>query len=97
MVKTLQISIIRKVFHEYANLQEATDDFVLPPYAHGDIQKKVIFDPEAYTYLLVALGWNGARRIHGCIVHIDIIDMSVRSISCSPIRCGILVGKMGLK
>ncbi len=56
--------IIQRVFHEYANL----------PYAHGDIQKTVIFDPEADTYLLMASGWDGAKRIHGCIIHIDLID-----------------------
>jgi hypothetical protein len=27
--------------------------------------------------LLVTLGWHGIKRIHGCLVHIDIIDGKV--------------------
>lgn len=56
--------IIQKVFREYAKM----------PYAHGDIKKEVIFDRETDSYLLMAFGWDGAKRIHGCIIHIDIID-----------------------
>ncbi|MFZ1239313.1 MAG: XisI protein [Anaerolineae bacterium] len=47
------------------------------PYAYGDMQSKTIFDREADSYLLVTLGWNGIRRVHGCLVHIDIIDGKV--------------------
>ena len=56
--------IIQKVFHEYAKI----------PYAHGEIQKEIVFDREAGRYLLMAFGWDGAKRIHGCIIHIDIIN-----------------------
>jgi hypothetical protein len=24
--------------------------------------------------LLITIGWDGAKRIHGCLVHLDIID-----------------------
>jgi len=56
--------IIQKVLNEYAQIK----------YAYGDIQTEVVFDREADRYLLMAVGWEGAKRIHGCMIHIDIIN-----------------------
>ncbi|BAZ22033.1 XisI protein [Kalymmatonema gypsitolerans NIES-4073] len=47
------------------------------PYSHGDIQCKTVFDSENDSYLLITFGWDGVKRIHGCLVHIDIIDGKV--------------------
>jgi hypothetical protein len=47
------------------------------PYAYGDIQTETVFAPEGDHYLLVNVGWDGRRRIHGCLVHIDIINEKV--------------------
>lgn len=47
------------------------------PYAYGDIKTETIFAPESDHYLLVNVGWDDDRRIHGCLVHIDIIDGKV--------------------
>ncbi len=58
---------IAKVLHAYAQT----------PYAHGEIQTEVVVDRQADHYLLLAVGWDGARRIHGSIVHLDIIDGKV--------------------
>ncbi len=44
------------------------------PYSYGDLQCKTVFDRENDSYLLVTLGWQQDKRIHGCLVHIDIID-----------------------
>ena len=44
------------------------------PYAHGDIQIEPVFDRESDRYLLVILGRENDKRVHGCLVHIDIID-----------------------
>lgn len=44
------------------------------PYAHGDIQTEVVFDRAHDRYLLVNVGWQNNRRIHGSLVHIDVID-----------------------
>lgn len=46
-------------------------------YAHGEIQTEMVMDRPADHYLLLAVGWDGPRRIHGSIVHIDIIDGKV--------------------
>ena len=55
--------IIKRVLTEYAQI----------PYAYGDIQSQTIFDRAGDHYLLMNVGWE-KRRIHGCLVHIDIID-----------------------
>ncbi|MCG8347092.1 MAG: XisI protein [Chloroflexales bacterium] len=47
------------------------------PYAQGDIQCKPLFDDERSSFALITEGWNGARRIHGCLVHIEIINNKV--------------------
>ncbi len=33
-----------------------------------------MFDDENDHYLLMLVGWNGVRREHGCLVHVDIMD-----------------------
>lgn len=47
------------------------------PYAYGDMRSKTIFDRTADSYLLMTVGWNGVKRIHGCLIHLDIIDGKV--------------------
>lgn len=43
-------------------------------YSDGDIQNEPIFDREHGRYVIMSTGWQGVRRIHGCLVHIDIRD-----------------------
>ena len=59
--------LIQKILTEYAQI----------PYAYGDIQIEPVFDREADRYLLVILGREDDRRVHGCLVHIDIISGKV--------------------
>ena len=56
--------IIETVLTEYARV----------PYAYGEIQTETAFDRVHDHYLLVNVGWRNERRIHGSIVHIDIIN-----------------------
>ena len=44
------------------------------PYAYGDIRTEAVFDRTNDRYLLVNVGWDDGRRIHGSLVHIDIIN-----------------------
>ncbi|MCI0576004.1 MAG: XisI protein [Chloroflexi bacterium] len=59
--------IIEKVLTEYASI----------PYAYGDIQTETVFDRTNDHYLLVNVGWQNDRRVHGSLVHIDIINGKV--------------------
>ncbi len=44
------------------------------PYSHGDIRSEVLIDREHDRYLLLDIGWQGYERIHGALVHVDILD-----------------------
>ena len=48
------------------------------PYVEGvDLQKKTIFDDQRDNYLVLVLGWEDFRRLHGCIVHLELIDNKI--------------------
>ena len=42
------------------------------PYAHGEIELQTVFDRIGDHYLLMLVGRDGVRRVHGCLVHVDI-------------------------
>jgi hypothetical protein len=56
--------IIESILLEYTKI----------PYAHGEFQSEAVFDRARDRYLLMNVGWDRKRRVHGCLVHIDIID-----------------------
>jgi len=55
-------------------IKETLSQYTLIPYAYGDIQSKLVSDPDADSYLLMTIGWDDDKRIHGCLVHIEIIN-----------------------
>jgi hypothetical protein len=55
-------SIIIKIIERYSNVKTTETT-----------QFQAIFDKEKNHYLLYAVGWEGKKRTHGCIMHIDII------------------------
>ena len=54
--------IIRAVLSEYVRIQ----------YANGDIDNEAVFDRDQDRYLVVSVGWQDIKRIHGVLLHIDI-------------------------
>ncbi|MEG5001972.1 XisI protein [Microcoleus sp. B4-D4] len=42
-----------------------------------EVQSQVIFDLENDRYMLLSMGWFQGRRIHDCVIHMDIIDGQV--------------------
>ncbi len=58
-------------------IETALKEYASVPYAHGDIQTQVVLDQPNDHYLLVNVGWRDDCRIHGSIVHIDIINDKV--------------------
>lgn len=53
-------------------VQQILVEYTRVPYAYGDITIETIFDTQEDRYLLITVGWDGPRRVHGCLVHIDI-------------------------
>lgn len=45
--------------------------------ANPDLVYKTLFDRQADSYALIAIGWRHARRIHHFVVHIEIINEKV--------------------
>ena len=43
------------------------------PYSYGKIDRQLVFDREHDHYLLMSVGWDKSR-VHGCVIHIDLID-----------------------
>ena len=56
--------IVRRVLTELASI----------PYSHGEMKNDVVFDSDTDRYLVVTEGWDGIRRMHSVVAHIDIID-----------------------
>jgi len=42
--------------------------------SHGEIEPEVILDLERDRYQLMNVGWDNQRRVHGSVIHIDIIE-----------------------
>lgn len=56
-------AIIEQVLTEYSKYA----------YAYGEIERQLVFDRSRDHYLLMSVGWD-KRRVHGCLVHIDLIN-----------------------
>lgn len=59
--------IVKQLMKEYADL--STFD--------SGVENETIFDVENDRYMLLSIGWLQGRRIHYCIMHIDIIEEQV--------------------
>jgi hypothetical protein len=55
-------------------IQKILDSYAQIPYQYGEIKSSVIVDREQNNFLLMHEGWEGAKRIHDCIVHVEIRD-----------------------
>jgi hypothetical protein len=53
-------------------------EYTTIPYAHGDIQTEAVFDRNRDRYLLVNIGWDSSKRIHGSLVHVDLVEGKFR-------------------
>src|SRR5262245_28400929 len=54
--------IVRRLIEEYASYRPA----------HGRIETEAVVDRERDHYEVMHVGWDGVRRVHGAVVHIDI-------------------------
>jgi hypothetical protein len=59
--------IVRRVIEEYASHKPS----------HGQIETEAVIDPAKDHYEVMQVGWDRWRRVHGCVIHIDIIGDKV--------------------
>jgi hypothetical protein len=55
-------------------LETILAEYARIPYAYGDIKTETVFDRARDRYLLVNVGWDKDRRVHGSLVHVDLIN-----------------------
>lgn len=56
--------IVRQIIEDYASYKPS----------NGDIDTEAIVDSEKDHYEVMHIGWDDVRRVHGAVIHIDIID-----------------------
>ena len=54
--------VIKRIIGEYAPFKPA----------YGDVDAEVVLDDEHGHYELSWIGWDGWRRVHGTLIHVDI-------------------------
>ena len=80
--------IVKNILTEYSGFFDS----------ESEVQTQVIFDLENDHYMLLSMGWFQGRRVHDCVIHMDIIDGQVwiqanntdRSIAEELVAAGIL-------
>ena len=55
-------------------IERVLTDYAAVPYSNSNAKTEPIFDYERDRYLLVNVGWDNGKRMHGCLVHVDIIE-----------------------
>ncbi len=55
---------VRDLIEEYASLEPS----------YGEISTEIVVDDEKGHYEIMQMGWLGSQRIHGSVIHIDLID-----------------------
>ena len=61
---TCDRDLIERILSEYAAL----------PVAYGEIDRTVVVDRANDRYLLMLVGWQNGRRVHGALIHVELSD-----------------------
>lgn len=57
----------------YRNIiQSLLTAYAAIPIANGKIDCYTVFDTEQDHYQVMNVGWDGHRRVYGCVLHLDI-------------------------
>jgi hypothetical protein len=59
--------ILRTVIEQYASHKPS----------NGQIDTEAVIDPRRDHYVVLHVGWDDQRRVHGAVIHLDIIDGKV--------------------
>ena len=58
------------------------------PYAYGDLKCQLIVSDDQNNFWLITQGWEDELRVHGCLVHLEIINNKIW-IQCDNTEDGI--------
>jgi hypothetical protein len=56
--------IVERIVKEYASYKPS----------YGQVEMEAIIDRESDHYEVMQVGWNKVRRVHGAVIHLDIVD-----------------------
>ncbi len=62
-------------FHEI--IYPILSDYAALPYPYQNLKHQLIVSDDHKDYLLMTLGWEDDLRVHGCLVHLEIIDNKI--------------------
>jgi hypothetical protein len=54
--------LVQNIVREYSDCKPS----------YGEVEVEAIIDPVQGHYQLMTVGWDGQRRVHGCVLHVDI-------------------------
>ena len=63
-----------KVTQYRACIQQILQHYATQTHTYGEIETQVIEDIAHDHYQVYYVGWHNDRRIHGCVLHLDIKD-----------------------
>jgi hypothetical protein len=66
-----------KLTHYRQAIRQLLTEYAAVPISYGQIETQVMFDVEHDHYQVMNVGWDGARRVYGCILHLDIKDQKI--------------------
>lgn len=58
-------------------IETILSEYVKIPYSLQELESELIIDKQENNYLVMTLGWEGEKRVHGCIIHIEIINNKI--------------------
>jgi hypothetical protein len=58
-------------------IQMILADYVKVPISNGEIESQAVFDTQLDHFQVMDVGWDGHRRVYGCVLHLDIKDGKV--------------------
>ena len=63
---------------EYGKIIETIlRDYAKIPYAYGNLERRLLIDHQSHNYALITQGWQLNKRVHGCLIHVEIQDGKV--------------------
>jgi hypothetical protein len=65
--RTTYRAIVQAVLRSFTGIQ----------YVNGSICNETLFDVASDRYAVMSVGWEGPKRIHSCLIHVDIVDSKV--------------------
>ncbi len=55
-------------------IRDVLSGHMVANYAVGAIKKEMVIDEKNDRYIVMMVGWEGPQRVHGALIHVDVID-----------------------